>query len=433
MRSALFSLRAKIVSTGLSFLGVSCLLSASTHAAKPPVTLSANFSPPLSSTRPTVTLGPIIITDQLDRPWSLAFLPNGDFLVTERTGQLRRVTPAGEISPPIQGLPPIAVIGQGGLLDVALHPQFSENRWVYLSFTAGSAVKGYSTEVIRGKLINNRLNDVETLFVALPKTKGGRHFGGRLLLHTAHAQPRPYLYISLGDRGVKPLAQQLDSHHGSLIRLYDDGRIPEDNPFVGDANIATSTKVTKARPEIFTYGHRNIQGLAVHPQTNIVWSHEHGPQGGDELNRIDAGRSYSNAVHSVNYGWPVITYGVNYGIATKIGEGTHKAGMKQPQYMWAPSIAPSGLAFYNNQWLVGSLKFQLLTVLTPLDMDAKQKTSKDGNAQLTQHFSENRYFSKQFGRIRDVRVGVGANRDKLYLLTDSDQGKLIQLPANFQE
>jgi len=424
MRSTPFSLRANVVFAGILFFSVSLISSVSVHATKPSISLSTTHSL-IQAAKPPVTPAPIIITDQLERPWSLAFLPNGDFLVTERTGQLRRVTPAGEISSPIQGLPPIAVIGQGGLLDVVLHPQFSENHWVYLSFTAGSAVKGYSTEVIRGKLINNRLSDVEPLFVALPKTKGGRHFGGRLLLHTIPDQPQPYLYISLGDRGVKSLAQQLDSHHGSLIRLYDDGRIPEDNPFVGGANIATSTKVTYARPEIFTYGHRNIQGLAVHPQTNTVWLHEHGPQGGDELNRIDAG----NSVHSVNYGWPVITYGVNYGIATKIGEGTHKAGMEQPQYMWDPSIAPSGLAFYNDQWLVGSLKFQLLTVLTPLNIDSQQSAKKDETASLIQHFRENRYFSKRFGRIRDVRI----QGDTLYLLTDSDQGKLIQLPANFQE
>lgn len=388
------------------------------------VTFSANTSASnlsaISTPTSKLASAPTIITDQLERPWSLAFLPDGDFLITERTGQLRRVTPEGDISPPIQGLPPIAVIGQGGLLDVALHPQFVKNRWVYLSFTAGSAVRGYSTEVIRGKLMDNRLDSVETLFVALPKTKGGRHFGGRLLLHNTDDQQPPYLYLSLGDRGVKSLAQQLDNHHGSLIRLHDDGRVPVDNPFVGGAN-APSANV---RPEIFTYGHRNSQGLAVHPHTNSIWSHEHGPQGGDEINRIDAGH---------NYGWPVITYGVNYGIATKIGEGTHKAGMVQPHYMWDPSIAPSGLAFYNHQWLVGSLKFQLLSVLTPLDIDSKKVVSQDANPQLIQHFSENRYFSKQFGRIRDVRIGVGANSDKLYLLTDSDQGKLIQLPADFQQ
>jgi glucose/arabinose dehydrogenase len=361
------------------------------------------------------TSSAIIITDQLERPWSLAFLPNGDFLVTERTGQLRRVTPAGEISPPIQGLPPIAVVGQGGLMDVALHPQFAENRWVYLSFVAGSAVRGYSTEVIRGKLIDNRLVDVDTLFVALPKTKNGRHFGGRLLLHNAGDQPQSsYLYISLGDRGVKALAQQLDSHHGSLIRLYDDGRIPEDNPFLSNKN---------AQPEIFTYGHRNIQGLAVHPQTNDIWLHEHGSQGGDELNRIEAGR---------NYGWPVITYGVNYGLGTKIGEGTHKVGLEQPQHFWDPSIAPSGLAFYNGQWFVGALKYQLLSVLSarmPLPTEIQAVDSNVSNTALTNDFSENRYFSKQFGRIRDVRI----HGDKLYLLTDSTRGKLVQLPTNFQE
>lgn len=339
-----------------------------------------------------------VITEQLDRPWSLAFLPNGDFLVTEKTGQLRRISPDGTLSPPIKGLPDIAAVGQGGLLDVALHPHFEVNHWVYLSFVAGNSVKGYSTEVIRGKLQNNQLTNIESLFVALPKTKGGRHFGGRLLLaeqllaeqaSSNTINSNTYLYISLGDRGVKPLAQQLSSHHGSLIRLLDNGDIPADNPFITTPN---------ARPEIFSYGHRNIQGLALHPKTREVWLHEHGPQGGDELNHALIGK---------NYGWPVITYGVNYGIATKIGEGTHKAGMEQPQYYWDPSIAPSGLAFYNNQWFVGALKYQLLAVLSP----------------SAQGYSEARYFEQQFGRIRDVRV----NGNKLYLLTDSSQGKLIQL------
>ncbi len=330
-----------------------------------------------------------IITNQLDRPWSLALLPDGGYLVTEKTGQLRRVNAQGQLSEPIAGLPEVSVVGQGGLLDVILHPNFSSNQWLYISFVSGSAVKGYSTEVVRATLKDNQLTDVIPLFVALPKTKGGRHFGSRLVFDNDG-----YLYIGLGDRGVKEQSQQLQNHHGSIIRLHDDGRIPQDNPFVNTKN---------ALPEIFSYGHRNIQGLALHPITGEVWAHEHGPQGGDELNKISVGK---------NYGWPVITYGVNYGIGTKIGEGTHKQGMQQPSHYWTPSIAPSGLAFYQNKtetaWLVGALKFQLLAMLTPSPEN---------------DFSEQRYFEGQFGRIRDVRT----HGDTIYLLTDSGQGKLIKI------
>lgn len=327
------------------------------------------------------------ITDQLDQPWSLAFLPDGQFLVTEKTGQLRLVSPAGNISPPIHGLPPISVIGQGGLLDVVLHPEFEKNHWVYISYVAGSAVKGYSTEVIRAEFTNQRLHKVKKLFVALPKTKGGRHFSGRLLFSSENK--KHYLYIGLGDRGVSAQAQDLGNHHGSIVRLYDDGSVPSDNPFFTHKN---------SRPEIFSYGHRNIQGLAIHPVSKKIWSHEHGPQGGDEFNPIQRGK---------NYGWPVITYGVNYGIGTTIGEGTHKVGMEQPVHYWKPSIAPSGLAFYQDQWLVGALKYQLLVALTPT-----------GNT-----FSEQRFLKNQWGRIRDVKV----KNATVYLLTDSTQGKLLQL------
>lgn len=330
-----------------------------------------------------------IITDQLDHPWSLAFLPDGNFLVTEKTCQLRIVSPQGNVSTPITGLPIISVVGQGGLLDVALHPEFEKNHWIYLSYVAGNPVTGYSTEVVRGKLQGKQLMDVKTLFVAQPKTKGGRHFGSRLLLTNNNNVGKSYLFISLGDRGVAAQAQELNNHHGSLIRLYDDGSIPKDNPFLNIKN---------AQPEIFSYGHRNIQGLAMHATTGEIWAHEHGPQGGDELNQIVAGK---------NYGWPVITYGVNYGIGTKIGEGTHKQGMQQPRFFWSPSIAPSGLAFYQQRWLVGALKFQLLAELT---------STQDG-------FSEQRYLHNQWGRVRDVRV----KGDNIYLLTDSSKGKLLQL------
>jgi glucose/arabinose dehydrogenase len=329
------------------------------------------------------------ITNQLHYPWSLAFLPDGQFLVTEKTGQLRIVSQQGVVSPPIDGLPAIAVVGQGGLLDVVLHPQFEQNAWVYLSYVAGSAVKGYSTEVIRAELTDHRLVNHKKIFVALPKTKGGRHFSGRLVFRTEKG--KPYLYLGLGDRGVRLQAQDTSNHHGSIVRLHDDGAIPNDNPFVNDP---------QSRPEIFSYGHRNIQGLALHPDTQALWSHEHGPQGGDEFNRIVAGE---------NYGWPTITYGVNYVIGTRIGEGTHQQGMVQPEYYWVPSIAPSGLAFYQGQWLIGALKYQLLSILTPTP-------TKSG-------FTEQRYLENQWGRIRDVKV----KDQTIYVLTDAAKGKLLQL------
>ncbi len=329
-----------------------------------------------------------VIAEGLEHPWSLAFMPDGRYLVTEKKGNLRIIDEQGNIIPPISGLPKIATIGQGGLLDVILHPQFEKNHWIYLRFVSGNGVKGYSTEVVRANINlqkdNLSLSNIESIFQSQPKTKGGRHFGSRLLF-----DKKQYLYISLGDRGLRDPAQELINHIGSLIRLHDDGKVPNDNPFVDQKD---------ARPEIFSYGHRNIQGLALHPQTGDVWAHEHGPQGGDELNRIVPGK---------NYGWPVITYGVNYGFGTKIGEGTHKAGMEQPRYQWTPSIAPSGLAFYNDSWLIGALKHQLLAVLSP-----------DGN-----RFSEKRFLEQQWGKIRDVRVKGSA----VYLLTDDDDGKLLRV------
>jgi glucose/arabinose dehydrogenase len=329
-----------------------------------------------------------VIAENLNHPWSLALLPDGRFLVTERAGSLHLINQQGEVSDPIAGLPKIAAVGQGGLLDVVLHPEFEKNRWIYLSFVAGSSVRGYSTEVMRAKLQKNlTLTNQEIIFQVLPKTKGGRHFGSRLLF-----DKKNYLFISLGDRGLRSPSQDLTNHIGSIIRLHDDGRVPSDNPFVpfvGKKNY---------QPEIFSYGHRNVQGLALHPTTGEVWAHEHGPQGGDELNKITAGR---------NYGWPVITYGVNYGIGTSIGEGTHKQGMEQPKYQWTPSIAPSGLAFYKNQWLVGALKYQLLAVL-----------SQQGNS-----FNEKRLLEREWGRIRDVRV----KNNNIYLLTDSNNGKLLKV------
>lgn len=352
----------------------------------------------VSSTVGANTIQSRVISDQLNRPWSVAFLPNNHFLVTERGGTLRIVDQSGRVSTPIKGLPKIAAVGQGGLLDVILHPDFKYNNVIYLSYVAGSAVRGYSTEVLRATLDQQagRLNNVNTIFIASPKTKGGRHFGSRLLFDN-----NGYLYISLGDRGVDSQSQDLTNHHGSIIRLHDNGDVPQDNPWANKKALAAGIK-----PEIFSYGHRNIQGLALHPSTGQVWAHEHGPQGGDELNHIVAGK---------NYGWPIITYGVNYGTGTKIGEGTKKQGLEQPEYYWDPSIAPSGLAYYNNAWFIGALKFQLLAKLTSIDGK----------------WAEERFLERKFGRIRDVKVGLDSNnKPRLYLLTDAKKGRLIQLSLN---
>jgi glucose/arabinose dehydrogenase len=334
------------------------------------------------------------VADGLEHPWSVAFLPDGGFLVTERPGRLRLIGADGRVDPePVAGLPQIAARGQGGLLDVALHPGFAGNGLVYFSYSEPGD-GGVGSAVARGRLDGRRLADVEVLFRMTPKTGGGRHFGSRLVFDRDG-----YLFVTLGDRGERARAQHLDDHIGTLIRLHDDGRVPADNPFVGRDD---------ALPEIYSYGHRNMQGAALHPQTDRLWTHEHGPQGGDEINLPEAG---------LNYGWPVITYGVNYVIGTQIGEGTKKAGMEQPLYQWTPSIAPSGMAFYTGdafpRWqgdlFVGSLKFRQLVRLT-LD---------DGRI-----VAEERMLDDALGRIRDVRQGPDG---LLYLLTDADDGRLVRL------
>lgn len=329
-----------------------------------------------------------VISEDLNKPWGLTKLPDGRFLVTEKKGDLRIVELDGSISPPIAGLPNIAAVGQGGLLDVTLHPQFSDNQLIYFSFVAGNSSSGYGTEVMRAKLSDNRLVDQKIIFTALPKVRGGRHFGSRLLFDN-----EGYLFISLGDRGVRDEAQNLASHIGTVVRILDDGSIPKNNPFVNTPN---------AKPEIFSYGHRNVQGMALHPKTGQAWAHEHGPQGGDEINVLTSGQ---------NYGWPIVTYGAEYGTGFKIGEGTNKAGMQQPIHFWDPSIAPSGMAFFEEDLLVGALKYQLLARLT---------------LQKTLVVKEQRLYEGQFGRIRDVKVFADDN-NAIYLLTDANSGKIIRL------
>jgi glucose/arabinose dehydrogenase len=334
------------------------------------------------------------LVEGLEHPWGLAFLPDGRKLVTERPGRLRIVARDGRLeSQPVTGLPAIAATGQGGLLDVALHPRFSENRLVYLSYSARGQ-GGVGTEVARGRLAGGGLEDVRVIFSQSPKSGTGRHFGSRLVFDRDG-----YLYITQGDRGEMERAQKPDDHAGSVIRLHDDGRVPADNPFRGKPGW---------KPEKYTLGNRNMQGAALHPRTGRLWTHEHGPQGGDEINVIRAG---------ANYGWPVITYGVNYGIGTRIGEGTHKAGMEQPLYTWVPSIAPSGMAFYTGdrfpRWqgdlFVGALRDQMLV---RLKLDGEKVVS------------EERMLKDVLGRIRDVRDGPDGF---LYLLTDERRGVLARL------
>jgi len=332
------------------------------------------------------------VVERLDHPWCVAFLPDGRMLVTERDGRLNLVSRNFEKTT-VEGVPPVFAEGQGGLFDVALHPAFEKNRIIYLSY-AGAGAGGASTELRRAKLDGNRLVEGKVIFRQEPKTRGGLHFGGRIVFDR-----QGFLYLTLGERGQMQRAQQPDNHHGSVIRLNDDGSVPEDNPFVGKAGW---------KPEKLDLGHRNQQGAALNPQTGVLWTHEHGPQGGDEINIIRAGS---------NYGWPVITYGANYGSGTKIGEGTQKEGMAQPIKYWVPSIAPSGMAFYTGdrfpKWkgnlFVGALKDQMLVRLT-LDGDKVVK--------------EERLLKGAIGRIRDVRMGPDGF---IYLLTDESNGVLARL------
>lgn len=329
----------------------------------------------------------------LEHPWGMAFLPNGDVLVTEKPGRLRRIHKGELQQQAIQGVPAVSYTGQGGLLDVTLDPDFADNQIIYLSYSAAGE-GGIGTEVVRAKLQDNRLQQLETIFKLQPKTSAGQHFGSRLLF-----MPDGTLLISLGDRGDKDRAQDLNDHAGSLIRINTDGSVPVDNPFVNRTDV---------RPEIYTLGNRNIQGMTLQPGTHRVWTSEHGPQGGDEINIMTAG---------TNYGWPVITYGVQYVIGTSIGEGTEKPGMEQPKHYWVPSIAPAGMTFYDGdafpQWrgnlVVAALKFGMLSRLV---IDAAAVVS------------EERLFEGQLPRIRDIRQGPD---DYLYVLTDEKDSKLLRL------
>ncbi|MGF1546047.1 MAG: PQQ-dependent sugar dehydrogenase [Thiotrichales bacterium] len=341
----------------------------------------------------------VTIAQGLENPWGLAFLPDGRMLVTERSGRLRVVTADGRIDPvPISGLPRIDPQGQGGLMDVVPHPNHVENGWIYWTYAQRDGAGDNGTEIARGKLAgeagNYRMAEVEVLFRLAPKSGGGLHFGSRIVFDRAGL-----MYLTLGDRGDKDRAQRLDDHAGKILRLTDLGAPAPGNPFVATPG---------ARPEIYSFGNRNVQGAALHPETGALWAIDHGPQGGDELNLIEAG---------VNYGWPVITYGVNYGIGTRIGEGTEKPGMAQPVKYWTPSPAISGMAFYTGDkfpnWrgdlLIGALK---------------------GRAVIRVRLDGERFVADEFmlrgavPRIRDVRVGPDGY---VYLLTDVEDGAILRL------
>lgn len=335
----------------------------------------------------------VSLVSGLVHPWSLAFLPDGDLLITERPGRLRVVRLGHLLEVPIAGVPVVAAVGQGGLLDVVLHPDFATNRLLCLSYNRPDSDSN-STAIICAELVGDRLINSQVIFVAEPKLRGGKHFGCRLVFDV-----NGNLYATLGDRGVRAQAQDLSRHPGSVIRIDLSGAALADNPFVHQDN---------AQPEIFTYGNRNPQGLAWQPKTGVLWMHEHGPRGGDELNQVIAG---------TNYGWPVISYGKEYWSQNAVGEGTHKIGMAQPAHHWIPSIAPSGMAFYSGnrfpRWqgnlFIGSLKFG---ELVRLEIDASRVVH------------EERLLNGEFGRIRDVRLGPDG---LLYLLTDSRNGHLLRL------
>lgn len=335
------------------------------------------------------------LASDLTTPWSVALLPDGLILVTEKPGTLRVLRDGKLLPRPVAGLPPVTMRGQGGLLDIVPHPKYAQNQLVYWTYAAGDSGE-IGTEVARGRLRcaadDCSLSDVQVIFVQQPKVSTGHHFGSRLVWDRSGN-----LFVTLGDRGRQDEAQNLGNHLGTVLRITETGAVPSDNPFV---------KREGARPEIFTYGNRNVQGAAIHPRTGALWAHEHGPQGGDELNILRAGQ---------NYGWPVITHGRTYGLGRTIGEGTERADVPKALKIWLPqSIAPSGLAFYTGslfpEWrsslFLGSLREQQLIRLT---LNGDTVTAEERINGL--------------GRLRDVREGPDG---ALYVLSEAP-GRLYRL------
>jgi aldose sugar dehydrogenase len=333
------------------------------------------------------------VAEGLVNPWAIEFLPDGRALVTERPGRLRIMSPTGQLSEPVSGVPTVYAQGQGGLLDVALDPAFATNGLVYLSYAEPGA-GGAGTAVARGRLVGNALQDVQVVYRQEPKLNGGGHYGSRLVFTRDGL-----LFVTMGDRmNWKERAQDLRMGQGKIARVGTDGRIPDDNPFTGRSD---------ARPEIWSYGHRNVQAAALHPETGALWTVEHGPRGGDELNQPQRGR---------NYGWPVVTYGVDYN-GSRIGEGTARAGMEQPVYYWDPVIAPSGMAFYTADAIPGWRGSVLVGSLQPGGLVRLELT----NGRVTK---EERYLGETGERFRDVTVGPDGF---VYVVTDSRTGCVLRI------
>ena len=361
------------------------------------LTLTAPFisAEDLSIKTERYTLKVDTLASGLSSPWSVALLPDGLTLITEKAGQLRVLRDGKLLARPVAGLPEVTVRGQGGLLDVVAHPGYQKNRLIYWSYSAGTATE-VGTEVARGRLSCDgdecRVSDVQVIFIQKPKANAGQHFGSRLVWDRSGN-----LFVTLGDRGRQDDAQNLGNHLGTVLRVTETGEIPADNPLA---------KREGAMPEIFTYGNRNVQGAALHPRTGELWATEHGPQGGDELNILRSGR---------NYGWPVITHGRTYGLGRTIGERTERADIPKALKIWLPqSIAPSGLTFYTGalfpEWrsslFLGSLREQMLIRLS---LSGDTVTAEE---RIT-----------GFGRVRDVREGSDG---ALYVLSEST-GKLFRL------
>jgi glucose/arabinose dehydrogenase len=345
---------------------------------------------------PSGNLNVETIATGLANPWALAFLPDGRLLVTERAGRMRIVTRDGKLSPRIEGLPPILVRGQGGLLDVVLDRNYAQNKTIYFCFS-DPVDGGGRTSLARAKLADGeapKLEELKVIFRQEGPLSSGNHYGCRIV-----QMPDDTLFLTMGDHyGPRDDAQNLGNHIGKIVRIRPDGSVPPDNPFVNRAG---------AKPEIWSYGHRNSQGAAINPASGRMWMHEHGPRGGDEINIPQAGK---------NYGWPVIGYGIDYG-GGRIHEGTHKAGMEQPIIQWTPVIAPSGMAFYSGdlfpQWkgnlFIGGLATR---ILVRLELSGEKVVKEE---RLLENLSE---------RIRDVRSGPDG---ALWLVTDNTAGRILRV------
>ena len=333
------------------------------------------------------------IAKGLEHPWSLAILPDKRMLVTERRGRLRLVGADGRVSEPLAGVPQVYASGQGGLLDVVLSPEFEKDRLVYLSF-AEAGDGGAGTAVARGRFGEGGLENTQVIWRQQPKVGGSNHWGSRIVFRADGT-----LFVTLGERfNHSDRAQDLSAALGKVVRINPDGSAPRDNPFVNRAG---------ARPEIWSYGHRNVQAAALHPETGQLWTVEHGARGGDELNHPEAGK---------NYGWPVISYGTHYTFF-KIGEGTVKPGMEQPVYYWDPVIAPSGMTVYTGDLFAGWKNNFLIGSLTPGGL--VRLVVKDGKV-----VQEERYLGELRERIRDVRQAPDGS---LYILTDSRDGQILRI------